>query len=104
MKVYLKYSFIFDPAGAWSTTYQFEDDLASYFRSMGYEAEVVKSSVDKSSIERIIYLDKLQPSFREAKPNPKALDTMRQHKTTPQEQKFKQGKFDPKKGYVKRGS
>lgn len=59
MKVYLKYSFIFDPAGGWSHSYQFENDLASYLRSCGYEAEFIQSNTKQG--ETMIYLDKVEP-------------------------------------------
>ena len=58
MKVYLKYSFIFDPATTWNSKEQFNTDLGLYFQSKGYTAEIIKSALDNPE-ELLIYLDRL---------------------------------------------
>ena len=55
MKIYLKYSFIFDPRETWAYRDEFENDLAQYFRSKGLETEVVRST-DETKEEVMIYL------------------------------------------------
>ena len=58
MKIFLKYSFIFDPATTWSSKEEFNADLGQYFHSKGYQAEVIKSALEHPG-ELLIYLDKL---------------------------------------------
>lgn len=57
MKVYLKYSFIFDPADAWGNIAEFDNDLLSYFRGMGFDAETIRAQ-NPSDGDIMIYLDK----------------------------------------------
>lgn len=41
--VLLDYTFMFDPTDTWQHLSQFESDLADAFKSLGFEAQVIKS-------------------------------------------------------------
>lgn len=59
MKVSIKYQFIFDPTDLWQHAAQFDNDLLSYFRSLGFDAEIVKSE-NQVSDEIMMYLEKVE--------------------------------------------
>ena len=54
-KVFLRYSFIFDPSELWSSKTGFEADLAGLFRARGIGAERVDNP-NQASNERMIIL------------------------------------------------
>lgn len=59
MKVYLKYTFIFDTDSPWTHKDNFENDLSSYFISCGMEPQIVNGANEKDE-EVIIYLEKTE--------------------------------------------
>ena len=62
MKVYVEYAFIFDPGQLWENMRVANDDLRSFFRQKGFEAEVVESSSEdpaKYNNRIMIYLAKI---------------------------------------------
>ena len=66
MKVYLKYSFIFEPPMEWRNRDDFDQDLGLYFKSKGFISEVIKTALDSEhDEERILYLTKLETVFPE---------------------------------------
>jgi hypothetical protein len=58
MKIYVKYSFIFDPSELWQHISQLNNDMASFFRERGFEMEIVESANQDNS-EFMIYLRKI---------------------------------------------
>lgn len=60
MKVYLKYTFIFDTDGAWQRKDDFENDLFSYFLGNGLEAQVCVGATEDEE-EKIVFLNKMNP-------------------------------------------
>lgn len=65
----LEYLFLFDPEKTWQHLSQFESDLGEFFKSKGYEAQIVPT-VDSQSSRRILFLTREQ-----------LLDTMRTDNT-----------------------
>lgn len=53
----LKYSFIFDPAETWAQQYEFDASLAAYLKTLGFEAELVKTG-DEKSTDRLLIINK----------------------------------------------
>lgn len=49
MKVMLEYTYIFDPAEAWSSFSQFDEAFAKMLDSMGLEARMIKNIGDEES-------------------------------------------------------
>lgn len=86
MKVFLRYSFIFDPSQTWTNNYNFDNDLASYFRSMGYEAEVVKNGLERGD-EVMIYLNRVEES-----PVPQAPASTKPQSVAQNLQRLRQGR------------
>lgn len=69
MKVYLKYSFIFDSQELWNSLTDFEIDLARFFKDKGFIAETVKS-LDESNPEVIIFISKSDDLLINPQPQP----------------------------------
>jgi hypothetical protein len=57
MKVYLKYTFVFDTDCAWQRKDDFENDLFSYFLGNGLEAHVATGPIEDMD-EKLIVLEK----------------------------------------------
>jgi len=51
----LSYTFLFDPAEAWSSLYEFETDLMKFFKMINFEAKVIKS-IDGDMSGRLLYI------------------------------------------------
>jgi len=66
MKVYIKYSFIFDPEDTWAYKEDLDKDLALFFRTKGFDAEIIKSSGDKEQ-EVMLYISKSEQGVPVAK-------------------------------------
>lgn len=71
MKVFVEYSFIFEPNPVWRTREDFDLALAKAFKSMGYEAENVVS-VDEE-VTKMVFL------------HPVKVETQVESSTTPSE-------------------
>lgn len=113
---FLQYSFIFNPDNSWSHVYQFEKDLSDFFRSKGFEAELMKQ-VEGSSNQKVFLVKKIesaviptniQPSkvfSKLGRPTtiPGIFKKLRETKESAIVKHFKKGKFLPRKGYLKRG-
>ncbi len=61
MKEYalLEYTFMFEPSASWSHAYQFEQDMAAFFRARGMEAQVVKT-VEGGSGRKVLVIRRSQ--------------------------------------------
>ena len=57
MKVYIKYSFIFDPEDTWTYKEELDKDIASFFATKGLEVEVIKS---EKGHEAMLYISKAE--------------------------------------------
>ena len=61
MKVFLRYTFVFDPLDAWRSREDFDTDLAKFFSEKGLELEKVKHTTESEETafdERIIFVKK----------------------------------------------
>lgn len=67
MKVFLEYTFIFDPAELWRTRSAFDADLAALFKARGMQVETVESS-DNDSSDRMLLISKAQDVVPHEKP------------------------------------
>jgi len=56
--VFLEYAFLFEPDSTWSNIHDFEHDLADFFHSYGYEADVV-DSIRGHVGRRVIFITKI---------------------------------------------
>jgi len=63
--VLLDYMFLFDPANTWQHLYQFEQDLAKFFKSHGFESEIIKN-VEGQTSKRLLYIRKKEEIVKEA--------------------------------------
>lgn len=64
-KVFLKYGFIFEPTTTWTTQSEFEDDMAHFFNSKGFSAEIVETAEGQENVP-VIYLNKVNQQEAEA--------------------------------------
>lgn len=56
---FLEYSFLFDPTETWQYLSKFESDLAKFFGSLGYQAEIIRT-VEGQVGRRILYIRKVK--------------------------------------------
>lgn len=57
--VFLEYTFMFDPSESWQHLSQFEQDLANYFKAVGFEAEIIQS-IGGQIGRRILLISKMK--------------------------------------------
>lgn len=57
-RVFLEYSFLFDPDTTWDSLSSFEKDLADFFAAHGLEAEIIKM-VEGQIGGRILWIKKM---------------------------------------------
>ncbi len=91
MKVFLKYGFLFDPAELWSHRHEFESTLAGMFKSIGIQAEQIRSINEEDNSEIMLFLTRdemVEPEQKERTPKQK-LSLMRTKKG--HDGKFKKG-------------
>lgn len=69
---FLEYMFIFDTAEAWQHLYQFEDDLAKFFKERGFEATIVKTIEGQASGRRILAIKRVDVLAKENKQSNKS--------------------------------
>jgi hypothetical protein len=62
MKVLVNFQFIFSPKEVWGSITMLENDLASFFRKKGLEAEIVNCGVDEPN-KRMIIINKAQTTM-----------------------------------------
>ncbi len=60
MKVYIKYSFIFDPKDTWKYKDELDKDLALFFGSKGFEVEVIRSGKEDMEQEAMLYISRVK--------------------------------------------
>lgn len=63
---FLEYTFMFNPVDTWQNLYQFEDQLAEFFKTKGLEANIVKTVAGQSG-RRIMMISKIEEPVIEAK-------------------------------------
>lgn len=56
---FLEYMFMFDPSEAWSHLFEFEQEIARFFRQCGLEATIIKP-VEGQQSRRMLYLKKAE--------------------------------------------
>lgn len=129
-KVYLEYCFLV-PTGVWTSIFDFEKDLASFFDAKGMEAVIIGGSKGSANFKRIIELVK-RPTVPPGPPQaPKTTNTItpaeklkqiagdspnvkptqgsvktailkpKERLTAPQ-YRFRRGRFMKRKGYLQR--
>lgn len=57
--IFLDYTFLFDATDTWQHLNQFENDLADFFSSMGFKADIVKSMQGQPG-KRILFIQKVE--------------------------------------------
>lgn len=97
----LEYTFLFDPSATWSHAFQFESDLAAFFKERGMEAQVVKT-VDGGNGRKVLIIRRSQSLIDEVmadkrKPGrPQTLkgkmNEMKAKNVTARERDFRKGK------------
>ena len=91
MKVSIRYNFIFDPTDLWQHAFQFDNDLISYFKSLGFDTEIIKSE-NEASNEIMMYLDKVE-LINSNPPQSPPDKTIKQSMANLQKRKGYDGKF-----------
>jgi hypothetical protein len=107
--VFLKYAFLFDAAESYSHLYQFERDLADFFKTKGFVAELPKM-IEGYQGEKIILLKRVDsmiaPTLKQQPGRPQSIqgkfNQMRGHKLNAKERDFRKGKLLTRKGYLKK--
>jgi hypothetical protein len=106
---FLQYSFIFDPSEAWAHVYQFEKDLAEFFTSKGFDAQVMKQIEGTQGSTKVLILKKIDGAVMPTETKPGRPVTFKGHlnkvratKTSAPARDFKKGQFLPRKGYLKK--
>lgn len=56
---FLEYAFIFDPDSTWPNIYDFENQLAEFFKVRGYEANII-DSVRGHVGRRVMFITKIE--------------------------------------------
>ncbi len=65
---FLDYTFMFDPDSTWTNVYDFEDNLAEFFKINGYEAqrmEAVRGGMSRG----IFFIAKVKKDLLDGPPN-----------------------------------
>jgi signal recognition particle subunit SEC65 len=111
MKKYVRMDFcwMFDPNETWQHSFQVEKEIADFLRAKGLEAELVKT-VDGSTGYPMYLIKRVDPLLQAVKetetPKNEAMktiiDKIRYKEPSKQEKQFKQGRFVPRKGYLKK--
>lgn len=65
--VFLEYNFIFDPSELWSDVWQFEADLAAFFKERNLEARNI-NQVGGQAGKRILYIKKTEAITAKVQP------------------------------------
>lgn len=58
-RIYVDYTFIFDPKEAWEHVSVFNDDLGAFFKQKGFEGEIVEPAGEKQD-KIMVYLKKIE--------------------------------------------
>lgn len=107
--VFLKYAFLFDAAESYSHLYQFERDLADFFKTKGFVAELPRM-VEGYQGEKVILLKRvdkmIEPTLKQGPGRPQTIqgkfNQLRSHKANAKERDFKRGTRLIRKGYLKK--
>ena len=107
---FLQYGFIFNPAEGWNNVFAFEKDMADFFDAHGFDAEALNQLAGSSGVKVFILKridDSIVPTPPANKPGrpisiPGQFNKVRVTKQSAPARDFKEGKFLPRKGYLKK--
>jgi len=81
MKVYIRYSFIFDPEDTWTYKDELDKDLVSFFGNKGLHVEVINSEKDD---EAMLYISRPKVEVPKEGPSVKQKINQLTQKRTPE--------------------
>lgn len=102
----LEYSFLFNPENTWSTGYDFEVDLSVFFKTHGFNAEIVETTGNSGKriicLSKMDKLDEMRSSSKSKMNNPADKLKELSRKPTQAELDYKSPKYNKNKGYSER--